>query len=181
MKLLNKYWLHAVIWATMILYFLFAPDLFVHFVLTAGRPLETKSVIPAESDRITFVVEDIESYLKQGENLLNLYGWSYILPKKGQSTTGFTREIVLSSDKKVYLFAVRPTYRSPGPQSTFMEAGVDLNTLGFNTLIAQDAIQTGKYRIGIIFRDPSTGDSFYWDKPARYLVKTPNTLRLEKK
>ena len=181
MKVFRKYWLHVFIWAAMMLYFLFAPDLFVRFFLKAGRPLQAGDHIPSESNRITLVVEDIGSYIEGGEDLHSLYGWAYILPQQGHSSTGFTREIVLSSDKKVYFFAVKSNYRSPGPQSTFAAAGVDLNTLGFNTLIAEDAIQPGKYRIGIVFRDPFTGDSFYWDKPARYLVKTPNSLRLEKK
>ena len=175
-NLLRKYWLHIFLWAVMLVYFVFGTDLVTFAFTKTGKPIETDGVIPIESDRITFVVEDLETYIKDGKSLYNLYGWAFILPEKGQGTDSYQREIVLASVKKIYFFQVESEYRNPGPQSLFAEADVDLNTLGFNTLIAEDSIQPGKYRIGIIFRNPSTGLAYYWDKPAHYLVKTPNTL-----
>ena len=179
MNVFKKYWPHIVLWAAMVLYFLFAPDLFTLAFIKTGKPLQTDGKIPAGSDKITFVVEELGSYIKGGENLYNLYGWAYIAPEPGETADGFVREVALVSEKEIYFFAVRSTYRSPGPQSMFDGAAVDLNTLGFTTLIAEDAIKPGKYRIGIVFRNPSTGTAFYRDKPAHYLIKTPNTLTLK--
>jgi hypothetical protein len=176
MKVFNKYWLHVVIWIAMALYFLFAPDLFLRVFVQAGKPLQTDAVIPVESDRITFVVEELGSYIQGGESLYNLYGWAFIIPKPGQQAESYIREIILASDKKVYSFPVKSEYRNPGTQSFFTDLAVDLNTLGFNTLIAEDAIRPGKYRVGIIFKNSSTGSAYYWDKPAHYLIKTPNRL-----
>ena len=172
----RKYWLHIFLWAVMLVYFVFGPDWVTLAFIKTGKPLQTDGMIPVESDRITFVVENLETYIKEGKNLYNLYGWAFILPEKGQAVDSFQREIVLVSDKKIYFFQVVSEYRNPAPQSVFAEAAIDLNTLGFNTLIAEDGIKPGKYRVGIIFRNPSTGLAYYWDKPAHYLIKTPNTL-----
>jgi len=59
--------------------------------------------------------------------------------------------------------------------------GIKLDTLGFRSLIAEDFIKPGEYRIGIIFKDVATGAAFYADKPSWYLVRTPNTIELQEK
>ncbi|HSJ88956.1 MAG TPA: hypothetical protein VK909_17215, partial [Anaerolineales bacterium] len=97
---------------------------------------------------------------------------------EGKSVHALIKEISLVSQDQRYVFPVEIKYhglseKEPGAES------VDRITLGFSALIAADTIQPGKYRIGIIFHDPSTGLFYYWDKPARYLIKTPNLLNLE--
>lgn len=180
-NILKKYQLHIFLWVVMLAYFMFGPDLLAFAFTKTGQPLRTDGAIPAESNRITFVLEDLGSYTKDGKNLYTLYGWAFIAPQGGETANSFVREISLVSEERVYIFSVLSGYRNPGPQSLFAGAAVDLNTLGFNALIAEDTIKPGKYRIGIIFRNPSSGSAFYADKPLHYLIKTPNTLRLERK
>jgi hypothetical protein len=117
--------------------------------------------------------------MEGGQSLESLYGWGYIASEPGKSVEGYVPEIALVSDDNIYFFEVKTGYRNPGPQSMFGDAGVNLETLGFNALIAEDWIKPGKYRIAMVFRNPSSGEAYYWDKPARYLIKTPNTLKLE--
>lgn len=179
MKAFKKYRLHLLLWFSMIAYFLFAPDLFTLAFINTGKPLQTEDTIPAGSNRIKFIVEDLGSYIKDGASLSNLYGWAYILPEEGEKADSYVREIVLVSEKKMYFFPVRSQYRNPGPQSLFGDAAVNLDTLGFNSLIAEDAIKPGRYRIGIVFKNVSTGKTFYWDKPAHFVIKTPNTFTLK--
>ena len=176
LNLLRKYYLHIFLWVIMLAYFLFGPDLVTFVFTNIGKPLQSDGTIPTESDRITFVVEDLEPYLKNGKSLYNLYGWAFIVPELQQERASYIREIALTSDENVYFFSVESDYRNPGPQSLFADVSVDLNTLGFNTLIAEDAIKPGKYRIGILFKDLDTGSAYYYDKPAHFLIKTPNTL-----
>jgi hypothetical protein len=175
----KNFWFHMVLWIFMLVYFFVAPDVLTALFVKNGKPLHTHNPLPEESDRISFAAEDLVSYTKDGERLYNLYGWAFIVPD-GNMTNAFVKEIVLFSENQRYYFPVQSTYRDPGPKSLVADEGVDLNTLGFSALLAEDAIKPGKYRIGIIFRDSVTGAAVYSDKPARHIVKTANTIRFEK-
>jgi hypothetical protein len=161
-------------------YFFFAPELFAFVFTKNGKPLKNDNSIPAESERISFLVDGIESYVKDGEDLYSLYGWALITPENNESEEKFVREIVLISDERKYFFPVNSVYRNPGLPSEYVNMEIGLGTLGFNALIAEDVIKPGKYRIGIVFRNTSTDGAFYSDKPARYIVRTPNTFSLDK-
>jgi hypothetical protein len=181
MKLFKKSLLHILAWGIMFIYFLVAPDLFTLIFLQNGKPLQTDQVLPSESDQIKFVIDGMDPYMEGGEKLYKMYGWALMAPEAGMSMDGFTREITLISEERTYFFSTETEYRNPDLETRLIDAGVDLDRLGFSLLIAEDVIKPGKYRIGIIFRNDSTGSAFYWDKPVHYLVKTPNTLRLEQK
>ena len=181
MKLLTKFGLHVLLWALMFFYFVFAPDLFTLLFAKNGKPLQVVTTLPVESDRIHLVVEDLVPHVKDGENVYELYGWALIIPEEGLLPASFTREVILISNERNYHFSARSGYRSPDLPSELAGANIDFNTLGFSALIAEDAIKPGEYRVGIVFRDPATGSAFYWDKPASYLIKTPNTLTWKRK
>jgi len=172
----RNYWPHIFLWAVMFVYFIFAPDFYTLALTKNGKPLQIDTMIPAESDRIKFVVEDLVPYVKDGQSLYQLYGRAFITLPLFEVDNSFTREIVLISDKKIYFFSAKSSYRNPG----YTNSKVDLSTLGFSALIEEDTIKPGKYRIGIAFRNASTGSAFYYDKPVYYLIKTPNTIRFNK-
>ena len=180
-KAFSKLWFHVLIWVAMFIYFFTAPELFTVAFTKFGKPIRIDAQIPGESDQITLVVEQLEADVKNDQNLSSLDGWAFIIPPDEEKADIFAREITLASGEKVYFFSVESGLREPGEQSYFIDRGIDLKTLGFHALITDDAIQPGIYRIGIVFRNTSTGSAYYSDKPASYLVKTPNTLRLEKK
>ena len=177
----TKIWLNTLIWVLMILYFVFAPDVFTLVFNQNGKPIQIDASIPAESDRIHFVIEDLAPYVKDGENLHELIGWSFIVLDEGISQDLFIREIALVSNERNYFFSARSGHRKPDIPSRFNDIDIDFDNLGLSALIAEDAIKPGKYRIGVVFRNTSDGSAFYWDKPIYYLVKTPNTVRLERK
>jgi hypothetical protein len=179
MNTLKKYWPHLLLWVAMIVYFIFAPDLFARVFIKSGKPIQTENSLPSSSNRISFVVDGLDPYREGGQSLYSLYGWGYITSEPGKSVEGYIPEIVLVSDDNTYFFAVKTGYRNPGPQSMFADPGVNLDKLGFNALIAEDSIKPGKYRIVMVFKNPSNGEAYYWDKPARYLIKTPNTFTLK--
>lgn len=164
----------------MLIYFVVAPDIFTKALMENGKPQKMRE-IPAESDRIVYVVDGFESYTKDGERLYNLFGWAFITPKEGASADSFVREIVLISGETIYSFPVESGYRHPDLPVKFAGMQLDWNKLGFSALIADDLIKPGKYRIGLVFRNPSTSAAYYRDKPVHYLVKTPNTIRWERK
>jgi hypothetical protein len=179
MKSFKKYWPHLLLWMVMLAYFIFAPDLYSHVFVKRGKPLQTENSLPSPSKRITFVVDALDAYVEGSEDLYSLYGWGYITSEAGKSVDGFVPEIALVSDNRMYFFAAKTSHRNPGPESAFADKRVNLDTLGYQTFIARDSIKPGKYRIALIFKNPSTGEAYYWDKPAHYLIKTPNTLTLK--
>ena len=178
MKVSKKSWFHILVWLTLSLYLIFAPE-FVATVSTQGKPLDTANPIPAESDQISFRVEGVEMFPLE-HNLWNLYGWAFLESQKVNPAL-LVREVVLISEDQIYFFSTEAVARNPSRQSYFVDRGVNLNTLGFNALILQATIETGTYRIGMLFRNESNSIAYYTDKPAYYLVKTPNTMRLERK
>jgi hypothetical protein len=179
LKFLKKSWFHILILAAMFFYLVCAPQL-VALVSTNGKPLHTDGSIPAESDQISFVVEGVEASAKE-QNLWNLYGWAFLIPQKDIDPDLFVREIILVSDEQKYFFSAESVSRNPSMPSYFTDRGVEFDTLGFNALILQATIKPGKYRIGIVFRNASAGMAYYSDKPAYFLIKTPNTMRVEGK
>ncbi len=181
MKFFGKHWPHVVAWVLLLIYLHFAPALFALAFVDHGRPIQSTNDVPAESDQITFVIEGLDSDGKDGEGLHTLYGWALMRWEDDTPRDPWIREVVLISDERKYFFPAGSVYRNPELPDGFADTAVDLESLGFNALIAADTIKAGKYRIGIVFRDPQTGSSYYWDKPATYLLKTPNKLRLEAK
>jgi hypothetical protein len=181
LKVVVKFRWHALLWVVMFFYFIFAPDLYTLVFTQNGKPLQVDTNIPAESDEINFVIEDLVPHVKDGENLYELIGWSFIIPEEGVSTDLFVREIALISNEKTYFFSVRSEHREPELPKKFADINIKFDTLGLSALIAEDTIRPGKYRIGIVFRNTSNGSAFYCDKPTYYLIKTPNTLYLERK
>jgi hypothetical protein len=179
-KTFSRISLNLMLWAFMGLYFIFAPDVFTLFFTQNGKPLQIDAMVPPESDRIHFVIEELAPYVKDGENLYELIGWSFIVLDEGISPDEFVREIALVSNERNYFFPVRSGHRKPDIPSAFNDLSINFDTLGLSALIAEDTIEPGEYRIGIVFRSTSDGSAFYWDKPAYDLVKTPNTLRLER-
>lgn len=179
--LFKKPWFHVLLWAAMLIYVAVAPDLFALAFTKHGRPIPSDETALIESSRIKLSIEGFEPEIKDGKQLINLYGWAFIIPDGELTINSFAREIALISDERKYFFPANIVFRNPELPSEFSDLAIDLDTLGFSAAIAEDFIKPGKYRIGIVFRDSSSGAAFYWDKPARYLIRTPNTLRLERR
>ena len=177
----KKSWFHVLVWVVMVVYFVFAPDLFTFVFAKNGKPTQANGTKFAESDLITFVVDGFEPYVKDGEKLYDLYGWALLVSQDNRAMDSFIREIVLTSGESQYFFPTKSVSRNMNLSGRLSGLEVDLDTLGFSALIAGDPLKPGKYRVGIVFKDPATGSAFYWDKPASYLVKTPNTLTWKRK
>ena len=92
----------------------------------------------------------------------------------------YERLIVLTSDSKTYFFPTQTVLR-PSIQKAHQDLGMDLASAGFEAKISKEVLQQGKYRIGIIFKNPSTNSAYFFDKPARYIVRFANGLSYEKK
>jgi hypothetical protein len=179
-KLLHKPWIHLLIWVVMLVYFFAMPALYTRTFTKIGRPLESRS-IPAESNKVIFAVDGLEPDVKDGEKVYNLFGWALMVPGEGKSVGSLVREVVLISDEESYFFPVTSVYRTAPALDKLAGLKVNPNNLGFYAYIADDTMKPGKYRVGIIFRDTTSGAAYYHDKPLYYVIKTPNSLDLRDK
>lgn len=162
----------------MLVYLIFAPSLYIRFVLKDGKPLSVEGGIPVTSDGIKLTIDGLSPYVFDGQDLYMLSGWAFSVQEKNISPGMYERTIVLVSDSKTYHFPTE-TIQRPGVQEFYKDLGMNLIDSGFRALIAKDVLQPGEYRIGIIFRDPSTELSSYSDKPRRIVLRTPNQLTLK--
>lgn len=177
---LKKNWIHIFIWVMMFAYIISAPRLHTNFFLSQGKPVAIRESIPTETEQIRLNVDALDLIVQDRQEVYQLYGWAFSTLDPGLSPDRYEREILLiSSSQKVYVFSI-VTVSRPGVQEFFKDLNMNLTESGFSTLIAKDVLPIGEYRIGIVFRDPSTGQSYYTDKPKRVLLRTPNSLSLLK-
>jgi hypothetical protein len=176
---LRKNCIHIFIWTMMILYIAFAPHVYTYFFVKDGKPVRTEDALPPDSGHIIFNVEDISLITQEGQELYKIWGWAFSTFDKTMSPDMYEREIALTSNSKTHYFPVFNVKR-PGVNELYKNLGMNLAGSGFYVLIAKDVLELGEYRLGIVFRDPSTGFLYYADKPKRIIIRTPNKLTLEK-
>jgi hypothetical protein len=172
---LRKGWRHIFIWALMLAYFAFAPDLFVRFILKDGKPIQYDEVLPDVSDQISYSITRLETFYINGELFFKLIGWSFLRSDPNQAM--YERLIVLKSDTNTYFFAIQSTER-PDVQEAFEYLDIDLLNSGFSSLLSKDVIRPGIYRIGIVFRIPSANKVYYM-VTNKIIVRTANQIRLD--
>jgi hypothetical protein len=178
-KLIKNNWFHIVAWMAIFMYYAVAPDLYVHFFLKNGKPLQIDGNIPTETNQIKFRVDGLEPIEYEGQDIYKLYGWAFLTVNMNVHLSKYEREIVLISDSKRYFFQTQSVKR-PGVQKAYEHLNMDLLDSGFLTLISKDVIAPGEYRVGIIFKNPMNGSEHYADNPKRIVLRTPNSLILGK-
>ena len=179
-EFLKKNRIHILIWAMMFVYIISAPRLHTNFFLKQGKPIAVSRSIPAETDQIKLNVDALDLIVQDRQEVYLLWGWAFSTLDPSLSPDMYEREILLiSPSQKVYAFSI-DTVSRPGVQEFFKDLNMNLTESGFSTLISKDVLPVGEYRIGIVLRDPSTGLSYYTDKPKRILLRTPNSLSLLK-
>jgi hypothetical protein len=178
-RFIKKNWFHILIWAAMFIYLGLAPSLYVKFVLKKGKPLPVDGTLPETSEQIKLSIDGLEPYMYEGQKIYLLSGWAFSVLDANISPDMYERLIVLVSHSKIYYFPVQTVGR-PGVQKVYKDLNMDLTNSGFRAYISKDVIQPGKYRIGIVFKNPSTGLAYYNDKPARYIIRSTNGFSCEK-
>lgn len=176
---LKKNWLHLLIWGAMFFYLLVARSLYTQFFLENGKPVRVETSPPREEPQIRLTVDSLDQTIIEKEEVYRLWGWAFSPTDPTMSPDQYEREIILASNEKVYVFPTDTVARQ-GVQDTFKDLNMDLLNSGYSTLIAKDVLPVGEYRVGIIFRDPSTGQEYYTDKPKVILKRSPNGLSLSR-
>lgn len=171
----QKNWFHILIWVSMLVYLILAPNLYVQFILKRGKPIQGVEGRPVDSNQIKFTIDGLSFHTVEGQDIYILSGWAFSVLDRNVSPDMYDRAIVLASDTKTYFFPIETVYRKD-VQDTYKDLSMNLVGSGFKVFISKDVIQQGEYRIGIIFKNSHTGLAYFSDKPARYIVRSPNRL-----
>ena len=163
----------------MILYLAFARSMYVRFFIKTGHPIRVNAELPALSGDIKACVDVLEPFTYEGKVFYSMAGWAFTTTDPAMPPEEYDRQLVLVSEDNNYLFPME-TYRRNDVQRAFQHLGMELAFSGFHAEIAAETIRTDSYRIGVVFENPRKGTRFY-ALTRTLLVRTPNTLSLEKK
>jgi hypothetical protein len=159
----------------MLIYVLVAPSLYTRYVLKDGKPVSFAGEVPQRiTKRISYAVDRLEPVILHGQNLYQLWGWSFIEGETDQSV--YERFIVLQSGSQTYFFSAENKVR-PDVQAAYTNLHLDLANSGFSAYISKDVIRPGIYRIGILFKNRAGGELYYMITEVR-AIRTANKLRL---
>lgn len=170
---IQKNWIHVLVWMGMLIYVALAPKMYTRFFLKDGKPVPFDHALPQPSKQISYSLDRLDPAIFHGQNLYDLWGWSFIKKQSDQSV--YERYIVLQSDNHTYFFPAAKTAR---PEVSRLYSDLQLGpNIGFSAYISEDVIERGTYRIGLLFMNRADGDIDYTLTNKR-LVKTANMLQL---
>ena len=140
-RLFQKNWIHILVWVAMLIYVAAAPPFYARYLLRDGRSVSFDGELPQRlTKRISYSIDRFDPVVLHGQNLYDLWGWSFMKGESDQST--YERLIVLQSDSQTYFFSTANNAR-PDVQVLFADLHLDLMNTGFTTYISKDVIERG--------------------------------------
>jgi hypothetical protein len=174
-KPIQKHWMHFVIWTAMLLYVVAARPLYTHYLLKDGKPVSFDKELPQQmTKRITYAIDRVDPIVVHGQNLYEIWGWSFLKGETNQSV--YERLIVLQSDSQTYFFTTTNKAR-PDVQTAYADLQLDLNNSGFSAHISKDVLKRGTYQIGILLKNRDNGTVYYL-VTHKSITRTANRLQL---
>jgi len=174
-KAKNRKWIHFLLWGLMILYLFIAPVIKDRKTIVIGKPVEVEGAQVVQSDRIRSAVNRLSEARVDGQLVYRVQGWSFIVDDMDQ--TNYDIFLVFSNDKTLYFFETTPKKRSD-VEEAYPEVEIDLTNSGFDAFIAKETMANGRYVIGMLYRNKSSGE-FTYSHTDRILVKTINDIQME--
>jgi hypothetical protein len=173
-RLFQKNWIHILVWSAMLIYVAAAPPFYARYILKDGRPVLFDEKLPQVTEQISYGVDRFDPVVLHGQNLYNLWGWSFMRGEPDQAA--YERLIVLQSDSRTYFFSSANNAR-PDVQALFADLHLDLINTGFSAYISKDMVELGTYQIGILVKDRAN-DTIYYVVTNKSIIRTPNKLQL---
>jgi hypothetical protein len=172
-KYLHKRWLHLLIWGAMVLYFILAPEIYDRYFVQEGKPIWVDAKLPTQVYGYQTHMDRVE-IIDDQNGIHQLFGWAFLTFSKSIPAEDYERRVVLLSPKGNYIFTAA-TLQRIDVQLAYNDLDMDLEKSGFSALIDRNAIKSGLYRLGIIFKRKSNDLTYYVDTD--YCVsRTPNQL-----
>ncbi len=141
-----------------------------------GKPVQVNVKLPVEVVQAKSGVDALVKYNEEG-GVYQLWGWAFPTVDKSIPASDYERQAVLVASNRNYLFAADAVERTD-VQEYFSDLGMDVNMSGFSAFINRDALKRGIYGIGLIFKNNTSGATFYINA-GRCLQRTANELILE--
>ena len=174
-KPIQKNWIHFVIWTAVLVYVVAARPFYTHYMLKDGKPVSFDKELPERmTKKITYAVDRIDPIVVHGQNLYEIWGWSFLKGETNQSA--YERLIVLQSDSQTYFFATTNKAR-PDVQTTYADLQIDISNSGFSAHISKDVLKRGTYQIGILLENRDN-DEVYYLATNKSILRTANKLQL---
>jgi hypothetical protein len=158
----------------MLIYMAAAPHFHERYILKVGKPVLFDDKLPQVTDQIAYGVDRFDPVVVHGQNLYNLWGWSFMRGEPDQAA--YERLIVLQSESRIYFFSSVNNAR-PDVQALFKNLNLDLINTGFSAYISKDMVEPGTYQIGILVKDRAN-DTIYYVVTNKSIIRTPNKLQL---
>jgi len=174
-KAKNRKWIHFLLWGLMILYLFIAPVIKDRMTIVIGKPVEVEGAQVMDTDRIRAAVNRLSEARVDGQLVYRVQGWSFIVDDMDQ--THYDIFLVFSNDKTLYFFETTPKKRSD-VEEAYPEVEIDLTNSGFDAFIAKETLDNGRYGIGMLYRNKTSGE-FTYSRTDRTLVKTINDIQME--
>jgi len=141
-----------------------------------GKSVQVNVELPVEVIQAKSGVDAV-GVINEQAGVYNFWGWAFLTTDKSLPASDYERQLVLVSPTGNYVFAAEAVERTD-VQKYFNDLGVDVTMSGVSALINRNALELGIYGIGLIFKNPVSGVSYYIST-GRCLTRTPNTLVLE--
>ncbi len=168
--------LRIAVWVGMLLYLVFAHDLYNHFFLRTGKPVLVSAELPKRTDQIHAGIDRFEATFYDGQYSYVMIGWAFSVRDPAIPPEAYERQVILISEERNYFFSTENQPRAD-VQEVYKPLGLDLIRSGFSTMISRETIVPGVYRVGVSFHNPENGSTRY-TKLDTYLIRTPNQLIL---
>jgi len=143
--------------------------------IVIGKPVEVEGAQVMDTDRIRSAVNRVSEARVDGQIVYRVQGWSFIVDDMDQ--THYDIFLVFSNDRNLYFFETTPKKRSD-VEVAYPEVEIDLTNSGFDAFIAKEMMANGRYGIGMLYRNKTSGE-FTYTRTGRTLVKTINDIQME--
>jgi len=173
MRWLWKHKIHFLIWAVFGVYLLSASQLHTSFFLKNGKPLDGAVVLPDETGEIRYYVDELRPIYYEGEEVYMLKGWVFA-PDIAQSPE-YRKKLLLHSVGRDFVFEAGTVSRADLNQG-MPQYSMNLDSAGFQVMIAKDVLPRDNYKIGFILEDEQ-GRVRVYRMVDEYIEREPNRLR----
>jgi hypothetical protein len=175
-RFLRKSWPFIIIWGIMGIYLVAAPSIYDHFFIREGKPVQVNSNLPIKVTESESWVDRLDVY-NENDGIYQLFGWAFLTVDKNIPAGAYQRQVVLLTEKGNSVFAAASAWRTD-VQLAYKNLGMDVNLSGISALINSNTLKSGIYRIGYIYKNTKSGNTYYIDT-GRCLQRTVNEFSLE--
>ena len=173
-RIITRPWSHVIIIIIMFTYVIVAPRIYGALFVNEGKPLANDVAITYDSIDAHFAIDGL--ILLNSKGVYNLTGWAFPVTSKWNSTSEYSRRLLLYSNDNKYLFQGENQSRVD-IQTVFNDLTLDVTKSGFSVKIYKDSIVNDTYGLGLIFLSLSDGANYYIDLN-KCITRTPNQLLL---